>query len=412
MSPTTPPARRRVLVVAEAVTLAHVARASVLAGSLDPSRYDVHAAWDPRFNHLLGALPYPCRPIRSLPTAEFLRRLARGAPMHDAATLRAYVQDDLRAIESAAPDVVVSDFRISMAGSARLAGVPLVTVANAYWSPFGRQSFLFPEYEYPLSGLVGRTVATSLFRLFRPLGFAAHTRPLNTILREHKRPGIGGDIREMYTHGDHTVYADMPELVPTWDLPGHHHYIGAVLWSPEVPTPPWWQDLPRDRPIVYVSLGSSGDDRVLPAILEGLAELPVTVLASTAGKPLAGRPPANARVADFLPGTEASALASLVICNGGSPTTAQALAAGVPVLAIPSNNMDQHLNMEAVRRAGAGEILGAHRLTAPAVRRLAGHMLSTPTYAEAARRLQAAHRQHDYRVTFPAVLESALATGR
>jgi UDP:flavonoid glycosyltransferase YjiC (YdhE family) len=61
-----------------------------------------------------------------------------------------------------------------------------------------------------------------------------------------------------------------------------------------------------------------------------------------------------------LPGTEAAARSSLVICNGGSPTSQQALAAGVPVLGI-AGNMDQFMNMVAVVRAGAGEMLRADR---------------------------------------------------
>lgn len=42
--------RRRILFVAEAVTLAHVVRPFALAQSLDPSRYEVHFACDPRYN--------------------------------------------------------------------------------------------------------------------------------------------------------------------------------------------------------------------------------------------------------------------------------------------------------------------------------------------------------------------------
>lgn len=51
--------RRRILFVAEAVTLAHVVRPFALAQSLDPSRYEVHFACDPRYNQLLGPLHFP-----------------------------------------------------------------------------------------------------------------------------------------------------------------------------------------------------------------------------------------------------------------------------------------------------------------------------------------------------------------
>src|SRR5262245_8585524 len=139
MSPSRP--RARVLFVAEAVTLAHVSRALTLARTLDPERFDIHLAWDARYNGLLGELPFPCEQIWSLPTQVFLKRLASGAPMHDTAALARYVDEDRAAIARVKPDVVVSDFRISLATSAELSGVPSITIINAYWSPCGKQSF-------------------------------------------------------------------------------------------------------------------------------------------------------------------------------------------------------------------------------------------------------------------------------
>ena len=96
------------------------------------------------------------------------------------------------------------------------------------------------------------------FTLARPLAFALHARPLNTVRREHGLPALGHDLRHSYTWGDHTLYADIPELFTTQALPPNHHFLGPILWSPTVPEPEWWSALPSERPIVYVTLGSSG----------------------------------------------------------------------------------------------------------------------------------------------------------
>lgn len=401
--------RHRVLFIAEAVTLAHVARASVLARCLDPARFEVHAAWDPRYNALLGALPFPFSPIHTLSGELFLRRLARGAPMHDARTLRSYVEEDLATIRRVGPDVVVGDFRLSLAASARIVRVPLVSIANAYWSPYGKQTFIFPEYDYPLSGMLGAAVARVLFRALRPLGFAAHTRPLNLVLREHKLPGVGHDLRTMYTAGDFTAYADIPSLMKTEGLPSNHRYIGPVIWSPASPPPDWWATLPGDRPVIYATPGSSGDVEALQAVLDGLADLPVTVIAASAGRARPQRVPSNAYLADYLDGSAAAARAALVICNGGSPTTYQALAAGVPVLGLVTNNMDQQLNMEAVQEAGAGRTLRARGLAGSTVRDVVTGMLSGAGYTEAARKAQLGIAALRAEVQFPLLLEDVLA---
>jgi UDP:flavonoid glycosyltransferase YjiC (YdhE family) len=408
VGPDTKRAPIRILFIAEAVTLAHVARSFVLARSLDRNRFDVHLAWDARFNTLLGEMLEPFYPLQSLPTEEFLRRLSRSYPMHDTGTLRSYVRDDLATIETVKPDVIVGDFRLSLAVSAQIAGVPLVTVANAYWSPFRRQTFVFPEYDYPLSRIVGQAMALRLFPLLRPLAFATHTAPLNAVLREHGLPPIGRDVRTMYTYGDCTAYADIPELVPIENLPPSHRYIGAVLWSPSVPFPAWWDDLPADKPIVYVTLGSSGDALALPKVLEALADLPITVIASTAGRIGIRNAPTNARITEFLPGIEVARRAALVICNGGSPTTYQALAAGTPVLGLVSNNMDQHLNMEAVRRVGAGEVLRGRDVDTRCMRETVLGILQTDDYAAAAKVIANAHREWDSTSQFAQLVDDVL----
>jgi UDP:flavonoid glycosyltransferase YjiC (YdhE family) len=77
--------------------------------------------------------------------------------------------------------------------------------------------------------------------------------------------------------------------------------------------------------------------------------------------------PDNVHIADYLPGEQAAQRSRLVICNGGSPTSQQALAAGVPVLGI-AGNLDQYLNMAGVVRSGAGMLLRSDRLAEEALR--------------------------------------------
>jgi UDP:flavonoid glycosyltransferase YjiC (YdhE family) len=163
--------------------------------------------------------------------------------------------------------------------------------------------------------------------------------------------------------------------------------------------------------VIYVTLGSSGRSELLTVVLNALADLPVTVLASTAARGRPGEVPDNARVADFLPGEEAAARARLVICNGGSPTTQQALAAGSPVLGLVSN-LDQHLNMGAVQRLGAGELLRAESAEASAIRAAVGRMLVQAAYSEAASGMAREFARFDAPARFRAILSNVLAGSR
>jgi UDP:flavonoid glycosyltransferase YjiC (YdhE family) len=101
-----------------------------------------------------------------------------------------------------------------------------------------------------------------VFPLARPVAFALHTRPLNRVRREHGLPSLGPDLRRAYTDADRVLFADAPELAPPHTLAPGHEFLGPVLWEPAA-TPP---TLP-DGPLIYVTLGSSGQGRLLAAVV-------------------------------------------------------------------------------------------------------------------------------------------------
>lgn len=395
--------RKKILFIAEAVTLAHVGRALALAETLDPLQFDVHFACADGYDFCFKDGAFTRWKITSISSKQFLAALAAGKPVYDTATLDAYVEDDLRLLAEVRPDVVVGDFRLSLSVSARLTKVPYIALINAYWSPYVQQHYTVPKI--PLTRFLPICIANAVFRSVRPIAFAAHSVPLNQVRRRHGMRGLGVDLRRVYTDADMVLYADVPEMFPPCDMPANHAYIGPVNWSPPIPTPSWWDQLPRDRPLVYVTLGSSGQGLLLPRVLDALKDMPLTVLAATAGNVRVENVPANARIADFLPGEAAAARSSVVICNGGSPTSHQALAAGVPVLGICSN-LDQFLNMQGIARAGAGTLMRSDRFDPKKLSAVVHTMLSKQETRHAAE-----HLAGTFRSFLPALgFRNALAT--
>lgn len=358
----------RVLFVGEAITLAHVARPLALSSLLDPAEYEVGHAWDPRYDALSGRPPDI--PLWTIPGRRFDTALHRGTPIYGYGDLVRYVTDDLAAIERFRPDVVVGDFRLSLEVSTRLAGVRHVALANAYWSPHAIVTPKVPDGA--VTKLFGPRLGQRLFDLGTPAFAAWHSHAYR---RLHRRYGLTGgprDIREVYTRGQTVCYADIAELVPMRRVPDGHRFLGPVAWSPETPEPV----LPGgDQPLIYLTLGSSGDAKLLPTVLDGLAGLPVRVLAATAGALAPQRIPANARVVRWVPGELIMDRVRVVIGNGGSPTTYQGLRAGAPVIGV-CGNLDQYLNMSLVEQAGAGVLLRSGTLSAPLVRETVSRVLA------------------------------------
>src|SRR5262249_24783095 len=390
--------RRKVLFVGEATTLANVARPLALATALDSDAYEASFACDPRFRGLYSDLPLPTRDIHSISREEFLDALATSSPIYDAETLRRYVREDLEVIGEISPVAEVGCFRLSLAISARLAGVPYLAITNACWSPHRPLPFV--------NSVVTSTGARGFLTAVRPLGLAYHSLPFNKVSRESGLKPVGLDVRRVFTEADHTLYADIPELFPSAGLPMHHQYPGPSEWSPPVEPPPWWNQTPGEKPEVYVSLGSSGRGDLLPAVLAALADMPVTVLASTAGRKLPDALPGNAFAADFLPGRQAAARARLVICAGGS-SAYQALSVGVPVVGL-AGNMHQTWTMQAIQAAGAGELVRAADFDPAILRGIVRTLLTEPSYSESALALAEAISRYDPARRLEAVLARAL----
>ncbi len=212
----------------------------------------------------------------------------------------------------------------------------------------------------------------------------------------------------MLTHGDHTLFPDVPALIPTRDLPAHQKYLGPVLWSPPVPLPPWWDALDPQRPTIYVTLGSSGRVEHLPLVVDVAAGLGYQVLVATAGRSRLGAVARHVYVADYLPGHLAARRAALVVSNGGSTTGYQALAEGRPVLGIAAN-LDQYLAMTGIQDAGAGLLLRSGTLTRETLADALGRLVSEPSYTRAAGRLRDEFAKWNAPATFAAFVEEATA---
>lgn len=397
---------KKILFVAEAVSLAHVARPSVLAGALSTARYEIVFASNGAYGLCTAGSTWAKYRIEGISSELFMKRLAQGSPVYSEEELQQYVESDLRMLEEIKPDLVVGDFRLSLAISARLLKIPLIVIGNAYWSAFANeQRMLAPDL--PAARLLGFTVFDPIFRAAWPFASRLHTAPIN---RVRKRFGLKPyrSIREYYGDGDVVLYCDTPGLVPCTAAPASHHFIGPVVWSPSVELPIWWAEaMAVDRPRVYITLGSTGDVDLLPKLVEACVRQGLVCLVATAGRTKWVSSSQLVFSADFLPGNLAAAASSLVVCNGGSPTAHQALKEGVPVLGICSN-LDQVLNMVGVCRVGAGLSMRAGEFSVERVSRDIGLLQTQGSFALAAQQVQGQFRALNALDEFPRLVGQML----
>lgn len=389
--------------------MAHFVRPLALADSLAidqaTDQYDIYFYAPRRFSAYLRNKPFTVGELKHMPGEQFLANIGKGAPAFPPDVIRAYVKQDCEIIRRIKPDLVIGDMRPSLPVSARIEGTLCAVMMNAYWSPYARRRSIMPAI--PLTRVVPPYLLGPLYRLTEPLAFAIHVRQMNRVRKEFGLAPLPLDLRVMYTEGDYVLYPDVPEFVPTYDRPKNHYYLGICQWTPPIPKPDWWQRMTDDpNPKAFIALGSSGALRVMPALLKALSKLSVSVVLSTSGRPI----PAAAGeryCADLLPLSETAARCQIVVSHGGSPGVYPAIAAGTPVLGIPSN-ADQQLSTAVLVESGAGLGVRVEEASGKRLLRTLEKLLSEPQYKMAAQHWATVFDRYQSGALFRKFLEEAL----
>ena len=350
--------RKKILIMAEGVTLAHVARPLAIA-AVYRDQFDIGIAADSRWHDLIAMEGWRPLSINSLSTKVFLDRIANGRPVYRKSELSKYISDDLCMLDEYKPDVVIGDFRVSLAISARRAGVPYANICNAYWHP--RSGLLREIPELPITRYLGVAVGQMLFKAFGKMIMRQHCHSMNSLRKVNNIGTALYDLGEVYMDADLVAFADPENYYADLLSTDKERFVGPIVWSPKMPSPAWMVNIPKDRPVVFVSLGSSGQISVLDSLIKAGRRLKYTLIVATAGR-VHCESTDRCFVEEFLPGPVAAGIADLVICNGGNPMTSLSHASGRPVIGIPSN-MDQFLNMAAVERAKTGKSMRPEILT-------------------------------------------------
>lgn len=392
----------RILLMGEGSTLAHVGRPLLLARALHQLGHDVVLARPQAYAWMTADAPFRVMDLEIQPPTEFAQRLDSGKPLYTFKTLQQYVEDDRKLIQEVRPGAIIGDFRLSLSVSARLERLPYATICDAYWSPETPLAPILPVF--PWTQLAPLGLSQALFRHVAPLAFRIHAQPMERLRRSYGLPDFEGDLRKCYTDADLRLFANPPLLFPHVNPHSGAQFIGPLAWSPDSAK---FSAPPADgRPLVYVTMGSSGSPSALSSLVPALERFDCNIVLSTAGRMLPSElKSSRAYIADYLPGDLMCAMADLVVCNGGSPTTNQALANGVPVLGIP-RNMDQFLNMRAIEAFGAGLTIRADRSSADLITLAVDRLLHHPGYREQAGRIRTSCSRFNLSDILPVILNT------
>src|SRR6476620_11640224 len=106
--------RKRILFVAEAITLSQVVRLFVLAQGLDPDQYEVHFASAEFDDLIFKNANFKRWNIQSIPKSKLFKSIEKGTRLYEYSTLKGYVKEELELFKQVQPDLVVGDLRLSL----------------------------------------------------------------------------------------------------------------------------------------------------------------------------------------------------------------------------------------------------------------------------------------------------------
>jgi MGT family glycosyltransferase len=302
----------------------------------------------------------------------------------------AYARDTLAELDRRGADVVTADlFLLGVHLAAEAANVPLALLpANVMALPGWGVPAMGPGFQ-PARGLPGRARDRLFDTLFRRL-FDKGLEDLNvarTALGLPRATSVLGQIER----------ADRVIILTSraFEFDAFSPPPNVVFGGPRLDDPAWcepWTPPPGDDPLVLVGLSSTYMQQlpVLRRIAAALGTLPVRGVITTGPviDPASIDAPANVTVVRSAPHAEVLRHAAAVITHAGHGTLIKALAAGVPVVALPMGR-DQLDNAARAVAAGAGVRLrpGARSAAlAGALRKVLGD----PSYRAAAQRMATA----------------------
>ena len=318
---------------------------------------------------------------------EAFGRVRDGAMVGPAGLFAADVRDELQRRPA---DAVVANFFVFGAQiAAEAEGVPFAfLVSNILSFPGSNTPPLGPGLK-PARGPLGRARDRALNRFMARL-FDKGLDELNEVRRAN-----GLEPRESVLENFERADRLLLMTSPAFEYEQFTPPPNVRLVGPRLDDPAWagdWTSPAGDAPLVLVGMSSTFMDHadVLQRAATALGELPVRGLVTTGPAIPAGsiEAPANVTVVERAPHSEVLRHASAVVTHAGHGTVIKALAAGVPVVAMPLGR-DQLDNAARVVHHGAGLKLKP-KASGDAIASAVKRVLEEPSFAANAERLAAA----------------------
>ncbi len=270
------------------------------------------------------------------------------------------IDADIALFKEVKPDIVLTDGRFTAPISTYIAGLKHAAIVNVSSTEYRALPYI-PFFEWIPQWFIKRD--TSLWNMIDvinlKLEMLVFDNVMNIFKKLSKKYGLKKTVTatNCLTGKDITLLADIPEYFPTRNLPKNYHYIGPLTWKSNIPPPSWWPPENGNKPLIYITMGTTGIGDFFYKVYELLKASKMTAIITT-GAQVSNMETIEGKiyVEPFIDGDLVMKQCDIVVCHGGNGTIYQALQHGKPIIGIPTIP-DQKFNMRRVKTLGIGKTL-------------------------------------------------------
>jgi hypothetical protein len=337
----------------------------------------VFISYGGRYEHYINEAGFELRKMEPRLTEEQLhhvRKALSGETLNTvgyftAKEMEPRIENELTLFETIKPPCVLTGWCQSVLISTRVAKVPFVNVLHStsvteYYQAGlqswpDRTNFTFLRWFFS-EEILNRWVSNLVLKMKLP------AKPFNTLAEKYGLKKFNNFIELL--EGDHTLLADIPEWVGFPEIRSNLHYIGPLPFRLNIDVPREIVEIPKDKPIVYFAMGSSGKPKIITEIIQGFKNKPYRVIAPVKAhiENMDIKIPSNVVVTGFIPAHKVNPMADISVIHGGQNTVMQACLSGTCIVGI-GMHPEQQANLDACVRKDFAIRLSKKKVTASAV---------------------------------------------
>ena len=185
------------------------------------------------------------------------------------------IEHEIAYLKDIEPVAIVTGSYVTIPVTSRILQIPLVWVVQSTWLEafMTRGAGMTDSITFAPFRKIADLAVLVFINLWMRIGL------LNPLNKAAEHFGVAGFESVFdYWRGDMNLVAEPAEFSGL-SLPSDYYYTGPLIARQDFPVPPEVASIPRDQPVIYFAMGSSGTPEVVAKIIESFAGKPYRVIA-------------------------------------------------------------------------------------------------------------------------------------